>query len=148
MLIYLASDHRGFALKEQLKSWLENQGYQVKDFGNLVLDKNDDYPDFSRALARELNKHPDSRGIVLCGSGIGVDIVANRFEKVRCGLGFNLKQVAHGRAFDNINCLSLPADFIDLVWAKELVRVFLETDFCRQERYQRRLEKINKLKIK
>lgn len=146
MLIYLASDHRGFVLKEQLKSWLENQGYQVKDFGNLVFDKNDDYPDFSRALARELNRRPTNRGVVLCGSGIGVDIVANRFKRVRCGLGFDPEQVVHGRAFDDINCLALPGDFISFGQAQKLVKGFLDTDFSNQKKHQRRLEKLNNLK--
>jgi len=146
VLVYLASDHRGFALKEQLKSWLENQGYQVKDFGNLVFDKNDDYPDFSQPLARELDKCPANRGVVFCGSGIGVDIVANRFRRVRCGLGFTLRQVTHGRAFDDINCLSLPADFVDFSQAKELTKAFLKTEFSNQRRYQQRLEKIDKVR--
>lgn len=147
MLIYLASDHRGFALKEQLKSWLGNQDYQVKDFGNLVFDKNDDYPDFACRLARELSRHPENRGIVLCGSGIGVDIVVNRFRGIRCGLGFRKKQVIHGRSFDDTNCLALPADFISFGQAQKLVKVFLDTDFSNQKKYQRRLEKINRLKI-
>jgi ribose 5-phosphate isomerase B len=146
MVIYLASDHRGFALKEQLKSWLEGQGDRVKDFGNSVFDEDDDYPDFSQPLARELNKYPLNRGIVFCGSGIGVDIVANRFERVRCGLGFTLRQVVHGRSFDNINCLSLPADFIDFSQAKELTKAFLKTEFSGQKRYRQRLEKIDRIR--
>jgi ribose 5-phosphate isomerase B len=145
MVIYLAADHRGFFLKEKLKSWLENQGYQIKDIGNLVFEANDDYPDFAQKLAKTLNKNPKNRGIVICGSGIGVDIVANRFNRVRCGLGFDKKQVVHGRSFDSINCLSLPADFIAFDRAKKLVRAFLETKFFGQERHRRRLEKIEKI---
>lgn len=145
MLIYLATDHRGFFLKEKLKTWLKGQGYQIEDFGNLAFEADDDYPDFSRELAEELNQNPGNRGVLLCGSGIGVDIVANRFRKVRCGLGFDVKQVAHGRAFDDINCLSLPADFVDFDQAKRLIKVFLETGFNGGKRHKRRLEKIEKI---
>ncbi len=145
MLVYFATDHRGFALKEKLKVWLEKQGHQIKDFGNLVFDADDDYPDFARKLAKSLNDNPQNRGLVLCGSGIGVDIVANRFGKVRCGLGFDKKQVYHGRAFDDINCLALPADFVNFNQAKKLVKIFLETKFSSQERHKRRLKKIEKI---
>ncbi len=147
VLVYLATDHRGFGLKEKLKLWLKNQGYQVRDFGNLVFDKDDDYPDFSYQLAEELNRYPENRGVVLCGSGIGVDIVANRFGRVRCGLGFTPGQVAHGRAFDDINCLSLPADFLRLGQAKKIVKVFLVTEFSDKGKYKRRLEKIKKMNV-
>ncbi|MDD3679270.1 MAG: RpiB/LacA/LacB family sugar-phosphate isomerase [Candidatus Shapirobacteria bacterium] len=145
MLIYLAADHRGFFLKEKLKLWLESKNYQVRDFGNLVFNDQDDYPDFSRGLAEELNQNPNNKGIVICGSGIGVDIVVNRFPGVRCGLGFNKKQVSHGRLFDNINCLALAADFTNFIQAKKLVWFFLKTSFTDQKKYKRRLEKINKM---
>jgi len=145
VIVYFATDHRGFALKEKLKSWLENQEYQVKDFGNLAFESQDDYPDFTQKLASTLNCNPQNRGIVLCGSGIGVDIVANRFSRVRCGLGFDKKQVVHGRAFDDINCLALPADFINFNQAKKIAKAFLETEFSGQERHRRRLEKIERI---
>jgi len=145
MLIYLAADHRGFYLKEKLKSWLKNEGYQIKDFGNLIFDPQDDYPDFSYNLARELKQNPNCRGIVLCGSGIGVSIVVNRFPKVRCALGFNQKQVAHGRVFDDINCLSLPADFINFNQAKKMINSFLTVEFKSEKKYQKRLDKIDQI---
>ncbi len=145
MLIYLAADHRGFFLKEKLKTWLNKKGFQVKDFGNTELNPNDDYPDFVQKLAEELNKNPESKGIIICGSGIGVDIVANRFNQVRCGLGFNEKQIAHGRAFNNINCLALPADFLKLNQAKKLATSFLTTSFSDKARHKRRLIKIDKI---
>ena len=145
MIVYLATDHRGFALKEKLKPWLDKQGFWFKDFGNLVFDADDDYPDFAQKLAETLSRNPKNRGLVICGSGIGVDIVANRFNGVRCGLGFNKKQVAHGRSFDDINCLALPADFVNTNQAKKIVRVFLETEFSGQKRHKRRLEKIEKI---
>ena len=142
MNIYLAADHRGFNLKEQVKSWLIKEGYQVKDMGNHRFDPDDDYPDFALKLAQEM-KAPSDRGILFCGSGIGMAIAANRFPHLRCGLGFNKNQVKHGRKNDNINCLSLPADFLNFEEAQELVRVFLETEFSGKESHRRRIEKLD-----
>jgi len=140
MLLYLAADHRGFNLKEQIKPWLVKEGYQVKDMGNSQFDAGDDYPDFVLKLAREMKA--GDRGILFCGSGIGMAIAANRFPHLRCGLGFNREQVEHGRKNDDINCLSLPADFLSFKEAKDLVRVFLKTEFDKKESHRRRIEKL------
>ena len=146
MTCYLAADHRGFNLKEKIKRWLVKVGYQVKDMGNRRFDPEDDYPDFALKLAQEM-KGPSDRGVLFCGSGIGMAIVANRFSHLRCGLGFDKEQVKHGRKNDDINCLSLPADFLSFKEAQELVRVFLETEFDGKESHKRRIEKL-KLKVK
>jgi len=83
------------------------------------------------------------KGILFCGSGIGVDIVANRFAGIRCGLGFAPKQVKHGRQNDDINCLALPADFLSLEKAKKIVAMFLETEFDGKVSHKRRIKKID-----
>jgi len=142
MFLYLAADHRGFNLKEQIKFWLVKEGYQVKDMGNHHFDPDDDYPDFALKIAQEMEK-PSDRGILFCGSGIGMAIAANRFPHLRCGLGFNKEQVKHGRENDNINCLSLPADFLNFEEAQELIRVFLKTEFDEKENHKRRIEKLD-----
>ena len=83
MKIFIGADHRGFRLKEQLKVLLEEQGYEVVDGGNTVHDPDDDYPDFVLNIAKQLQKAPEaSRGILICGSGVGVDIAANKFAKI------------------------------------------------------------------
>ena len=98
MRIYLGADHRGFELKEQVKSWLTANEYEVEDVGDFQFDPDDDYVDYALKVAESIEgSEEDSRGILLCGSGHGVDIVANRFPHVRAILGFNDQVTAQGR---------------------------------------------------
>lgn len=144
-MIYLGADHRGFELKEKLKRWLKDKKYEFIDLGNEKLDLEDDFPDFTIKVAKKLGKAKDI-GILFCGSGVGMDIVANRFPKVRCGLGFNSQQMRIARRDDNINCISIPADFVSENEARAIVEMFLETRFANAEKYLRRLRKIEKIK--
>lgn len=143
MIVYLAADHRGFVLKEELKLWLIDSGVAGEDLGADSPDPADDYPMFARRVAeavlREQKNGEEARGIVICGSGVGVDIVANRYHGIRCGLGFTKPQVVAARRDDDINVLALAADFIDLTQAKVLIKAFLETTFSQDERYIRRI---------
>src|SRR3989304_7052651 len=110
MLIFIGSDHRGFRLKEILKQFLAREGYEVVDKGNAVYDEKDDYPDFAKEVAGGVNADPGlRRGILICGSGVGVDVVANRFPRVRSGLAISSDQVFAARHDDDINVLSLAA---------------------------------------
>ena len=142
MKIYLAADHRGFEFKEKIKAWLGQKGNQVIDLGNDHYDPDDDYPDFARKLVERLTLDQD-RGILFCGSGIGVDIAANRFSSIRCGLGFLPEQIKYGRQNDDINCLALPADFLSFEEVKKVIIVFLETEFDGKEEHRRRIGKID-----
>jgi len=144
-MVYLGADHRGFELKEKIKGWLRNWGYQFEDLGNNRLDLEDDFPDFALKVAEKLKKKGDF-GIMACGSGVGMDIVANRFPGVLCGLGCSQQQIRIAKRDDNINCLSLPADFLSEEEAKGIINIFLETQFSGGEKYLRRLEKIEKIK--
>ena len=144
-MIYLGTDHRGFALKEKIKTWLTDWGYQFEDLGNAVLDPEDDYPDFAAQVARRVAENPaENQGIVLCGSGIGVDVVANKFKGVRSALLWsddaNLAQMA--REHDDTNVLSLPADYLSEEAAQRIVRTWIETPPGTHPRFIRRLEKI------
>ncbi len=155
-MIYLGSDHRGFHLKEKIKQWLKEwarlaegeprQDYEFEDLGNMVLEPDDDYPDFALVVGervmREIGEEKENKGIVICGSGVGVDIVANKVKGVRCGLGFDSGQIKLAREHDNINCLALPADYLDGEQAKEIVKMFLETKFSEEEKYKRRIKKM------
>ncbi|MBI4137597.1 RpiB/LacA/LacB family sugar-phosphate isomerase [Candidatus Roizmanbacteria bacterium] len=146
MKVFIAADHRGFELKEQLKDWLAKKRYDLIDSGNTVLDPVDDYPDFASKAARGVQENPEeNRGIVICGSGIGVDIVANKFSGVRSCLGLNPEHVKHGRENDNINVLALAAEHISLEEAKLMVEALLEGSFKQQEKYIRRQKKIEKI---
>ena len=149
MLIYIGADHRGFKLKESLKIYLKESGYEVIDVGNSKYDENDDYPDFVSLAARKISLDPvNSRGILICGSGVGVDIAANKYKNVRSALVSTSDQAMASRHDDNTNILSLAADFIAEEDAKQIVSVWLQTEFAGDERYLRRLEKIRQLEIK
>ncbi len=144
MLIYIGADHGGFKLKEYLKKFLLDKGYQVADIGANAETKDDDYPDYAKAVAEKVSADPDgTRGIVICRSGFGVDIVANKFPGVRSALPVSTDHVYQARHDDNVNVLSLAADFIvDEVEAAKITQVFLSTPFAKEEKYSRRLRKI------
>lgn len=149
MLIYIGADHRGFNLKETLKKFLKDQGYEVVDVGNEVYDENDDYPDFAALVSRAISQGPvNCRGILICGSGVGVDIVANKFKGVRSALVNIPDQAYLSRNDDDTNVLSLAADFLSEDDAKKILSTFLQTPFSGKENYRRRLGKIRQLEIK
>lgn len=146
MLLYIGADHRGFELKNTLKDFFKQQGYEVFDVGNSVYDETDDYPDFAAAVAKEVAKNPENtKGIVICGSGTGADIAANKFRGVRATIALSGDQVFDARHDDNINILSFAADYVDAEDAKRITQIFLETKFAPEERFIRRIEKISKL---
>lgn len=146
--VYLGTDHRGFKLAEELNIWLLEQTIDVKNVGAEKLDPDDDYVEYARevavVIASDAKMDRTSRGIVLCGSGVGVCVVANKVKGVRCGLGINAEQVKSAREDDDINVLAMAADHVSEIEAKEMVKVFLETEFSNEERHKRRLEKIEK----
>ncbi len=144
-MIYLGADHRGFELKEKIKTWLKSWGYEFEDLGNDHLDSEDDYPDFAIKVAKKLGKEGNF-GILVCETGVGMDITANRFPRVRCGLACSQQQVRIAKRDDNLNCLALPADFLSEDEATGIVHIFLETQFSGGEKYLRRLKKIEKVK--
>lgn len=149
MLIYLGADHRGFALKETLKKHLGEAGYETADLGASEIKKDDDYNDFAFAVAREISRDPETRkGILCCGSGVGMDIVANKFRNVRCSLCFSPDQAMAARKEDDANILALPADFLNEEMAKKIASVWIQTLFSGEDRYQRRLKKIEDLELK
>lgn len=144
-MIYLGADHRGYELKELIKKWLKDKRYEFVDLGNDKLDTEDDFPDFVLKVVKKIKKEKDF-GILFCGSGVGMDIVANRFAHIRCGLGFTPQQTRIAKRDDNLNCISIPADFSTEVEARSIIEMFLETTFAGGEKYQRRLKKIEKIK--
>jgi len=146
MVIYLGADHRGFNLKELLKSYLKEEGYEVVDLGNSEYKEDDNYPDFGAAVAAKVSLDPpQSRGILLCGSGVGMDIVANKFRNVRSALAISADQIYDARHDDDVNVLCIAADFTSEIDAKKIVEVFLKTPFAKEERFRERLEKISQI---
>ncbi len=145
MKIFIGTDHRGFKLKEDLKEWLTQLGHELHDVGAHVLAPDDDYTDYASAVAFNVSKTPDARGLVFCGSGVGVDIVANKVDGIRSGYGASVEEITSARRDDNINVLAVGAEFTDTDKAKELIRAFLDTKYAKEERFDRRLNKIEKI---
>lgn len=145
MKIYLGADHKGYPLKEKVAQWLFKWGYEFSDLGADHLDPSDDYTVYAQKVASLVGKEGGVKGILLCGSGVGVDIVANKFDGVRAGIGKKTEQIKEGREDDDINILVLAADYTKEEEAKEMVKVFLETKFSKKERYEKRLKDIQKI---
>lgn len=145
-MIYFGADHRGYKLKEALKVYLKELNFNFEDLGALELIPDDDYPDYAVLVAKKVAEDlENNRGILICGSGVGVDVVANKFKGIRSALLFNPEQARMSRNDDNTNVLSFAADFIDENSAKEILKIWLETPFSRLERHVRRVEKIKKI---
>ncbi len=140
-MIYLGADHRGFKLKEKVKKWLDEWGQEYEDVGPFEYDKDDDYPVYAAKVAESITE-PDDRGIIICGSGVGVDEVANKFDGIRSGLAINTEQIKSARHDDNINVLAVASDYIAEEDAHDIVKTFLETPFAGEERFMRRLGEI------
>lgn len=146
--IAFGSDHAGFAMKNELMSFLKNEGYEVVDHGAYKFDPEDDYPDFVTKVAREVSRHPDMlRGIVIGGSGNGEAMVCNKFPGVRSAVyhGGNVEIVSLSREHNDANILSLGARFIDVEEAKIIVLKWLNTPFSEEERHVRRIQKIENI---
>ena len=142
-IIAMACDHAGFELKEVVKKHLSDLGYDVKDYGTNS-SESVDYPDFAHQLGHAINSGEYKRGIVICGSGNGVQMTVNKYPGVRCALCWNA-EIAHlGRQHNDCNVVSLPARFISQETALQIVDEFLNTPF-EGGRHQRRVEKISKI---
>lgn len=145
MKIYLAGDHAGFELKEKIRTYLLEKGFDVEDCGAFTFDKNDDYPEFISKAAKKTSENPSSFGIVFGKSGAGECIVANKIKGIRAILGFTKENVALARTHNNANILSLGSEFVSSDKACELINLFLETPFSNEERHIRRINKIKEI---
>lgn len=144
MQLFVGADHRGFALKEALKNDLAHQKINYIDCGASSYNPDDDAIDFVVSVVNKL-KNPEDRGILMCGSGQAVIIVANRFPYIKAIMGFNEAVVEQGRNHDNANVLCLPAEHLSFKQTERMVDVFLHTKFSVLERYTRRQIKLDKL---
>lgn len=144
-MIYLGADHRGYKLKEKVAKWLFEWGYKFIDTGALIFDPNDDYTKYAESVGSLVGKEKDAMGILICGSGVGVDVTANKFDGVRSSIGKNQAQVKAGRNDDNMNILVLASDYTSDKEAGLMLKAFLETKFGGKTRYKRRLEEIKRL---
>ena len=144
MHVILGSDHGGFNKKEEVKTWLLGAGYEVSDVGAMSLIPDDDYVDYAKEAVK-MAVSGDDRIVLFCRNGFGMSIAANRFAGVRCGVAFDEEAVKKGRTDDDINCLSIPADYIDFEKMKMMIEIFLKTEFSTDERYLRRVMKLDEV---
>lgn len=142
MIVALGTDHGGFALKAVVARAIRAAGHEVVDCGADAFEPDDDYPDFTAAVARAVLGGKAERGIVICGSGVGAAIAANKFRGIRCSLCHDTFSARQGVEDDSMNVLALGARIIGPSLAEELVGSFLGATFSNAARHRRRLEKV------
>lgn len=141
MRIAIGCDHGAFALKNKVIEHLEKQGHEVRDFGTYSTESCD-YPDFAAAAARAVASGECQRGIVLCTTGIGMSITANKIDGIRCALLSDPVSARLTREHNDANMMALGAGFVGEMLALEIVDTFLDTPFSNGERHKRRIEKL------
>jgi len=139
-IIPIGSDHAGFELKSKLIEYLTQKGYEMKDFG-CHSSESIDYPDFGHPVAEFVENNKDLKGIVICGSGNGINMTVNKHQGIRSALCWNNEIAKLARLHNDANIIALPARFIDEFLAKQMVDTFFNTDF-EGGRHQRRVDKI------
>jgi ribose 5-phosphate isomerase B len=143
MKIAIGADHAGFSLKEKLRARLSGEGHEVVDYG-ATSDASCDYPDFAQPVAREVSAGHTDRGILVCSTGIGMAIAANKVDGVRAAPALNSDEVHMTREHNDANVLTIGAKYLDEEQAMELIHIFLETQFA-GGRHARRVAKIAQL---
>lgn len=141
MQLVIGADHAGFELKTALAGFLKNLGYEILDVGTHSTDPVD-YPDFALAVGRAVLNGQAERGILICGSGVGASVAANKIVGIRAGLCHDTYSAHQGVEHDNMNVLVLGARVIGIALSQELVSTFLRAKFTNEERHMRRLNKV------
>lgn len=145
MKIFVGFDHRGFAHKAELISNLKKQGYDVVEDGAEQLNPDDDYPVFARRVTADMlaSNDVDARGILICGSGQGMCIAANRFKGIRAALGYDHESVRSARNDDDVNVLCLATRILEGPDGYAIIDTFLKTPFAEAVRYKRRIQEMD-----
>ncbi|MBM4157463.1 MAG: ribose 5-phosphate isomerase B [Ignavibacteria bacterium] len=143
-MIAIGTDHRGYRLKETIKQFLDNEGLKYKDFGTYS-DNSVDYPDYAKAVCENISSGESDRGILICGSGMGICIPANKYKGIRAANVLNEKMAEMTRRHNDANVICFGADFIKPETAVKCLKVFLNTDFENEERHIRRVNKVNNI---
>jgi ribose 5-phosphate isomerase B len=143
--VALGADHGGFELKEEIKELLNNTGKEVIDVGAHCYDPDDDFPDSAIAVARQVAQGKAERGIIICGSGVGACVAANKIKGIRASVCHDLYSASQGVEHDNMNVLCLGGRIVDPELARELVSAFLNANYINEGKYKRRVDKILKL---
>src|ERR1700743_3842882 len=147
MRIYIGADHNGFEYKAKLAEYLKQAGYEVVDEGDGKKDTEDDFPQFAGRVVQAMrgDAEPVTRGILICGSGQGMCMTANRFKGIRAALCWNEVEARASRNDDDSNILCLPARYIDSKEAEAIAKVWLETAFAGAPRFKRRIREMDEI---
>ena len=147
MKIYIGSDHNGYQYKQDLAAALRNGGHEVVDDGNVAIDPNDDFPQFASKVVNDLlvETDPDAKGLLICGSGQGMSMAANRFKGIRASLCWNLEEARASRNDDDSNVLCLSSRYLSIDEAQAIVSTFLQTPFAGAPRFTRRIQELDQL---
>ena len=145
MKVAVGADHAGFDLKIQLVPWLESAGHEVVDVGAHTLDPADDFPDFAAAVARTISDGVATRGVMVCGSGVGANIATNKVSGIRASLCHDTYTARQGVEHNDMNVICLGGRVIGIETAKEVVAAFLGADYTPEARFQRRIDKVSEI---
>lgn len=147
MKVYIGADHNGFYLRNSLITYLKKAGYDVVDDGSAELDHEDDFPVFAAKVVKDVlgSSDDDARGVLICGSGQGMCMAANRFKGIRACLGYDRETIRASRNDENVNILCLPSKVLENDEANLLVETFLNTKFADATRYKRRIREMDEL---
>lgn len=142
MKVSIGADHAGFEMKNQLTEFIQKLGHEVHDVGTFEPGKPDDYPDYAILVAKDIRSGNAERGILVCGSGVGVSVAANKFRGIRAGLCHDHYSAHQGVEHDDMNVLVLGARIIGQMLAQDATEAFLSATFSGEERHVRRLNKV------
>lgn len=147
MKIYLGADHNGFNFKTQLRDYLQKAGYEVVDEGDVHLEPEDDFPQFAGRVVHAMrgDKDPDTRGILICGSGQGMCMAANRFKGIRAALAWDQEEARSARNDDDSNVLCLSSRALNFDTTVGIVHTWLLTPFAGAPRFKRRIQELDEL---
>jgi len=142
-VIYIGADHAGFALKEKMKLFLKKLGYEVKDMGNLVYNNNDDFTDYAFKVAKKTVK-TKSKGVLICGTGQGMCVAANKIKGTRAYYAYNKNTAGHAKKHGDANILCF-AGYLKEKTAQSIIKTWLKTKFSKEKRYIRRIRKLKRI---
>ena len=148
MKIVIGSDHAGFELKEEVRKYIADLGHEVLDVGAFNIEPTDDYPDYAEYVGRALHAKNADRGVLICGSGVGVSVAANKMPGIRAAMCHDTYSAHQGVEHDDINILVLGSRVVGVMLAQDLVKAFLGAKFTNEERHVRRLGKVKAIEAK
>ncbi|MFT4303390.1 MAG: RpiB/LacA/LacB family sugar-phosphate isomerase [Candidatus Woesearchaeota archaeon] len=149
-MLYLGSDHAGYKVKQLIKKYLDLKKMDYLDLGPAKINLNDDYPDYAKKVAKKIildnSKKIDSKGILVCGTGLGMSIAANKLKGIRAVTPYDIKTAKLSRSHNNSNIIALRGKGFSINKQLKILEIWLKTPYTKSSRHERRLKKIDKLK--